>query len=272
MDTTLKDYSRATLDDIVFEGRNKAYGAFELRKLYDRHLVRAAIVAFLAFLIFVSAPLLARLLTPNEEVKVEKKMIDVNDLKEPPPLDNKPPPPPPPPPPTPPPPVVSTVKFVPPVVKKDEEVQKEEEIVKQADIKQEISTVTVKGNTDQVDLSNLDVKEASTEGIVEDKTYEYVEQMPEFPGGTGKLLEMIGKNTKYPALALRNQIEGKVYVRFVVDENGRVQNPQVTKGIGGGCDEAAMAAVKSLPAFIPGRQNGRAVKVYFSVPVNFQIK
>ncbi len=104
METSVKDYSRATLNDIVFEGRNKAYGAFELRSLYDNHVLRAALIAFLGFALAVASPKIVDLLTPKEEVKEVKKMISVNDLKEPPPLENKPPPPPPPPPPPRPPP------------------------------------------------------------------------------------------------------------------------------------------------------------------------
>ncbi|QJX49213.1 energy transducer TonB [Hymenobacter taeanensis] len=276
MDNT--QLAKASLDDIVFEGRNKAYGAYVIRRVYGKHVTRAVLLAVAFFALMIAFPLVARMMK-KEEVVVDDKMLKVNELMEAPPLDaTKPPPPPPPPPdaPPPPPPKLTTVKFTPPVVKKDEEVKKVEEIPDQEDLKEKtVATVTVKGNTDNpADLAGLEPGEGTkaVEEVVESKPYTYVEQMPVFPGGTEALLAYIGKNIKYPAMALRNQVEGRVFIKFVVGADGSVTNAEVQKGIGAGCDEESLRVIKNLPKFTPGKQNGRAVPVYYTVPVTFAIK
>lgn len=276
MDNT--QLAKASLDDIVFEGRNKAYGAFVLRRLYGKHVTRAVLIAVALFTLLISFPLIARMFK-KEEVVVDDKMLKVNELMEAPPLDaTKPPPPPPPPPeaPPPPPPKLTTIKFTPPVVKKDEEVQKQEEIPDQEELKDKVvATETVKGNTDNpADLAGLEPGEGTkaVEEVVETKPYTYVEQMPVFPGGQEALLSYIAKNIKYPPMALRNQVEGRVFIKFVVGPDGSVTNAEVQKGIGAGCDEESLRVIKNLPRFTPGKQNGRAVPVYFTVPVTFAIK
>src|SRR5688500_8465662 len=121
------NYSNATLDDIVFEGRNREYGAYTLRKIYNKHLFRGLIIAIALFALFLAAPVIAKKLFPEEEVVTEERILDVNQLAEPPPIDKAAPPPPPPPPvEPPPPPIQKTIKFTPPVIKKDELVKKEE--------------------------------------------------------------------------------------------------------------------------------------------------
>jgi protein TonB len=270
--------AKASLDDIVFEGRNKAYGAYVIRRVYGKHVTRAVLIAVALFALMIAFPLVARMMK-SKEVVVDDKMLKVNELMEAPPLDaTKPPPPPPPPPdaPPPPPPKLSTVKFTPPVVKKDEEVKKVEEIPDQEDLKEKtVATETVKGNTDNpADLAGLEPGEGTkaVEEVVETKPYTYVEQMPVFPGGQEALLAYIGKNIKYPAMALRNQVEGRVFIKFVVGADGSVTNAEVQKGIGAGCDEESLRVIKNLQKFTPGKQNGRAVPVYFTVPVTFAIK
>ena len=105
----------------------------------------------------------------------------------------------------------------------------------------------------------------------EQRPYEYVEQMPEFPGGNGELVKFLEKSIKYPDLARRDAIEGKVYLKFVVGETGQVRSPVVQKGLGSGCDEEAVRVAKLLPRFSPGKQNGRPVNVYYNVPVAFRL-
>lgn len=274
MDNT--QIARASLNDIVFEGRNKAYGAYVLRRLYNKHVTRALLIAIAVFALLVSFPLIARMFR-DETVVEEDKNLKENVLMDAPPLDQTKPPPPPPPPqaPPPPPPKLSTIKFTPPVVKKDEEVRKVEEIPDQKELEDKVvSTVTVKGNTDNpIDLNGLEGEGTKVvEEVVEQKVYQYVEQMPVFPGGQEALLQYIAKNIKYPALALRNQVEGKVFIAFVVGPDGQVSDVKTQKGIGAGCDEEAMRVIKNLPRFAPGKQNGRAVSVSYTVPVTFAIK
>jgi protein TonB len=267
--------ARASLNDLVFEGRNKAYGAYVLRRLYNRHVTRALLIAVALFALLVFIPTIARMFSSNE-VNDDEKMLKENVLMEAPPLDQTKPPPPPPPPdaPPPPPPKLSTIKFTPPVVKKDEEVRKVEEIPDQKELEDKVvATATVKGNTDNPNLEGLEGEgNAVVAEVVDTKVYTYVEQMPVFPGGQEALLQYIGKNIKYPAMALRNQIEGKVFVAFTVNPDGQVQDVKVTKPLGGGCDEEAVRVIKTLPRFSPGKQNGRAVSVSFTVPVTFAIR
>ncbi|MCA8832185.1 energy transducer TonB [Hymenobacter pini] len=269
--------AKATLDDIVFEGRNKAYGAYVIRRIYGKHVTRAVLISIALFALFIAFPLVARMLK-KDEVVADEKMLKVNVLEAPPLDATKPPPPPPPPPdaPPPPPPKLTTVKFVPPVIKKDNEVQKQEEIPDQEELKEKVvANETVKGNTDNpADLAGLEPGEGTkaVEEVVETKPYTYVEQMPVFPGGQEALLKYIAEHIKYPAMALRNQVEGRVFIKFVVGPDGSVTNAEVQKGIGAGCDEESLRVIKNLPRFTPGKQNGRAVSVYYTVPVTFAIK
>ena len=108
---------------------------------------------------------------------------------------------------------------------------------------------------------------------VQGKIYTYVEKMPQLPGGGGNraIVEAIQSKLIYPAEALKNNIQGRVFVSFVVGEDGAVRESKIVKGIGGGCDEAVLAAVQQLPHFTPGTQAGRPVSVSFTVPVTFQV-
>lgn len=105
----------------------------------------------------------------------------------------------------------------------------------------------------------------------EEETYKVVEEMPEFPGGTAKMLEYIQKNMKYPMAASESDIQGKVYVQFVVEPDGSLSNVTVLRGIGGGCDEEAVRIVQSMPKFKPGKQRGVPVSVQYMVPIVFKL-
>ena len=267
--------ARASLDDIVFEGRNKGYGAYVLRGLYQRNVTRALIIATAIFALLVFFPLIAQFLK-DRLPKDDKKNLQENVLMEAPPLDDTKPPPPPPPPeaPPPPPPKLTTIKFTPPVIAKDEEVKKEE-VPDQEELKDKtVATVTVKGNTDAPDLSDLSGDgDKVVEEVVENKVYTYVEQMPELPGGggLGAIVNAIQKSVRYPRMAQANGVEGKVFASFTVNENGDVSDVKIVKGING-LDEETVRAIKTLPKFRPGKQNGRAVRVSFTVPVTYKIQ
>lgn len=105
------------------------------------------------------------------------------------------------------------------------------------------------------------------EAAVEDDFYIIVEQMPELIGG----LESLHREIRYPDRALRANIQGRVYVQFVVNERGEVENPRVMRGIGGGCDEEAVRVIK-MAKFVPGMQRGRPVRVQYNLPVIFTIR
>jgi len=106
----------------------------------------------------------------------------------------------------------------------------------------------------------------------EPEVFFIVEEMPQFPGGDIELQKYIAKNVKYPALARENDIQGKVFIRFVVTEKGTVDKVQVARGVDPLLDEEAMRVVKTLPAWTPGKQRGKAVRVWYTVPINFQLQ
>lgn len=267
----------ASLNDIVFEGRNKAYGAYELRRVYGRNVSRALIIGAVLLLLLALIPVFAKYLEDRKPKEVLN--LKENVLMDAPPLDQAQPPPPPPPPPPqappPPPPKLTTVKFTPPVVKKDEEVKKVE-VPDQDELKDKtVATVTVKGNTDAPDLSDLSGEgNKPVEEVVENKVYTYAEQMPELPGGGGQpaIVAAIQKAVRYPAADLRNQVEGRVFAKFTVNENGQVTDVEIVKGLSSTIDAETIRGIKTLPTFKPGKQNGRAVRVSFTVPVTYKIQ
>lgn len=99
-----------------------------------------------------------------------------------------------------------------------------------------------------------------------------VEENPEFPGGPAKLLEYIQKNLEYPEAARENEIQGRVFVGFIVEEDGSVSNVKILRGIGYGCDEEAIRLVNSLPKFKPGKQRGKPIRVHYTLPIVFKLK
>lgn len=261
---------KGSLDDLLFRGKNKSYGAYDLRKSYPRHLTRSLIIFLFMVVGIIIAYVAYDKLKDKVIFKTEAPIRKVTELKAPPPLNENTPPPPPPPPP---PPVQATIQFVPPkvvdVAPPDEELRTVEEI---KESNAQIST------TNQVGQENIDLDagdDAGT-GVVEAPKVEeplvFAEQMPEFPGGDDALMAYLQRNIKYPAFALESEIEGVVMVNFVVNADGSISKVNKTKGIGGGCDEEALRVIRNMPKWKPGKQGGQPVPVYFDVPVNFKIE
>ncbi len=266
----------ASLDDIVFDGRNQGYGAYQLRALYQRHVTRALVIATAIFALMVAFPLVARMLKDQLPTAPPKRLTE-NTLIAPPldPVAATPPPVTPPPvaPPVRPP--AATIRFTPPVVAPDPQVT--EEIPEQTALQNaRISTVTATGEAQPADLVPLEATAgpAEVDGTMDKSIYVSVEQMPQLPGGGGAaaIVAAIQRAVKYPGLALRNGIEGKIYVSFVVNAKGDVVDAKILKGLGSGLDEETLRAIGTLPKFIPGKQNGREVSVSFSVPISFSIE
>lgn len=268
--------SDMTLDDIIFANRNKAYGAYELRKLYPKMLTRALIIGGSVFLLAMAAPALISLIPSSQE---ELSMTEVDLMKlPPPPIDpNEPPPPPPPPVELP---KVNTVQFLPPEVKKDEEVPEEAPPPTVEELKEAVAAEkTQEGdpNAEEVIVApeeTAPVKEEAkaVEVVAEEQVFQVVEQQPEFPGGAGALMSYLGKNIKYPAAASRANVSGKVFLTFVVNTDGSIQNVDVLKGLGFGCDEEARRVIQGMPKWKPGKQSGRSVRVKYNLPVSFVLE
>ena len=96
------------------------------------------------------------------------------------------------------------------------------------------------------------------------------EEMPQFEGGERGLMNFISRNIRYPVVAMEQNIQGRVIVRFVVSDTGEVTQISVLRGIGGGCDEEAMRVVSLMPRWTPGRQDGKPVSVWYTLPIQFK--
>ena len=107
---------------------------------------------------------------------------------------------------------------------------------------------------------------------VDDAVFVVVEKSPEFPGGNDSLYAFIGRNIKYPEMAKKNKIEGRVFVTFVVEKDGQVSSAKILRDIGGGCGEEALRVVNSMPKWKPGTQRGNPVRVQFNLPIMFQLE
>ena len=137
----------------------------------------------------------------------------------------------------------------------------------------EVEDVEINAEVDQNEVIEEYVPvEVEEEEIVEAEIFTVVEEMPEFPGGMAKLAEYLAKNIKYPQLARESGIQGRVFINFVVENDGSVTNVKVMRSLGGGCDEEAMRVVKSMPKWKPGKQRGKPVRVSYNLPVNFKLQ
>ena len=260
--------------DIIFEGRNKSYGAYLLRKTYEKNVRKALIIGALGVLFFMSAPLLySKIMSSINPPKkaLQTTEVKLDDIK----IEDAPPPPPPPPPPKEiPPPPQATVKYVPPVVKPDEQVQKEEPPVpppgptQAANKTEEGSGKVVVPETQEVPKEAPPV-EAPKE---DNEVYQVVEQQAEFPGGQTELMKYLRDNIKFPAIARENGIQGRVVLKFVVEKDGNVNGITILKGVHELLDKEAIRVVKSMPSWKAGKQGGRNVRSYFTLPVSFKLE
>jgi len=247
-------------DDIVFEIRNKEYGAYRLRKKYSRNMLIATLIGVIIIATAIITPFLnAKALeskTKRAERQVEIKMENLDQ-----PTDVVAPPPPPPPPPQD---VVQQAKYIPPVVVDS--------------IKPEEAVQLMTADDAQIEVQNEEVeyvepiKEEIREEEAEPEPFVVVEEMPMFPGGEPALLAYIGEHTNYPEVAKENNIQGRVIVRFCVTSKGGVNQVSVLKGVDPELDAEAIRVVSALPAFKPGKQGGKPVPVWYMVPITFTLK
>ena len=262
------DMNSAEWCNIVFEGKNQAYGAYQLRNLsWKRHRNSLIIVAAIFLLALLLPGFIKTVLPKKKERMVEVtslsdlKMEQAKPKEE---LITAPPPPP----------LKSSIKFTPPVIKPDEEVAEEEEIKTQEELnetKVTISVADVVGTDEEngIDVAELNQNQEIAQEPEQEEVFFIVEQMPEFPGGETALREYIAKNVKYPRNAQEIGIQGKVYVTFIVDKNGNVTNATIARSVDTALDKEALRVINSLPKWTPGKQRGQAVNVSFTVPINF---
>ena len=266
--------------DILFENRNKEYGAYDLRRQYDKRVRNAVIGSAILMVCVIAGYAINNYIIQRERDNPNKapviEQIKMEDVKLP---DDPKTPPPPPPPPAPPPPVKPSVQFTPPVIKKDEEVPEDEVPPKIKEIENKaISTKTVEGDPNGIDPGLLDDSKGT--GVVEapppppkEEIFTFVEQPPTFPGGEEALAKFLSKNIHYPRVAQENAISGTVFVQFVVDSEGNIKDVKtVGAAKGGGLEEEAIRVVKIMPKWKAGKQNGRQVSVQFNLPIRFTLQ
>lgn len=257
--------------DVVFASKNKQYGAYQLRKANGSTTTRALIIASVLYVIFFFAPQIYALvadLAPEEENLVQTEVVIV----EPPPVDPTTPPP------VniePPPPQISEIKFPPPEVKPDNQVR-DEEPPKLVELqKANPGQRTIEGDPDAEIVIAAPVGEGPKQAaVVEDnKVYDYVslEVMPEYPGGINAFRKYIGDNLRYPPIAQENNFTGTVHVEFFIEKDGSISNVTVARKVGQGLDEEAIRVIKASKKWTPGIQNGKEVRVRYSVPVAFKL-
>jgi len=248
-------------DDIVFESRNREYGAYRLRKKYSRNVLISLLIGVIILSTAIITPYLNAKAAENRAKRAERQVnIQLEKLDQP--DQTVAPPPPPPPPPQD---VVQQAKYVPPVVVDS--------------VKPEDATQLLTADDAQVEVKNeevvevvQEVKEEVQEEEAEPEPFVVVEEMPMFPGGDAELLKYIAEHTNYPEVAKENNIQGRVIVRFCVTSKGAVNQVSILKGVDPELDAEAIRVVNSLPLFKPGKQGGKPVPVWYMVPITFTLK
>ena len=265
--------------DIVFTGRNQSYGAYKLRKgTGKRNVISIIAVITLAVLCQIGLTIkkaadaeaarraamtqaveLSQLEQPKKKAEVKQKQIKVEPERV---VEQ----------------VKSSIKFTAPVIKKDSEVKPEDELKTQDQLmetKTAIGSFDVKGNDDangEVLKAKEVIAQPEPPKVEETKVFDVVEQMPSFPGGNAALMSYLSQNTKYPVVAQENGVQGRVVVSFVVERDGSITDVRVVRSVDPSLDKEATRVVKSMPNWIPGKQNGSTVRVKYNVPVSFKLQ
>ena len=258
---------------LIFEGKNQAYGAYKMRanstKRHNLAMLAVLVIALIGFTI----PTLVKLATPKQKEvmtevttlsKLAEPEIKQEEMKRVEPV-------------APPPPALkSSIKFTAPVIKKDEEVHEDNEIKSQEELtstKVAISIADVKGNDEANGKDIADLKQVVTQAEPEpEKVFDMVEQMPTFPGGQQELMSYLSKNIKYPTIPQENGTQGRVTVQFVVNKDGSIVDVNVIRGVDPYLDKEAVRVISTMPKWKPGKQRGVPVRCKFTVPVTFKLQ
>ena len=276
------DLSSKEWCDIIFDHKNKDFGAYVLRKnSIKRHNKAMLVVVIFIVVVFILSLLVTEIQQQIAESRpkdeIEEVMVDIEtapeeeeeeevqeriEQPEPEALPEE---------------ILNTVKVTELLIAEDEEVTEEDEI-KSADELQETETAFGQTNFDQGTDDRNVVREHKDEVIVEEKKpvveeiFRAVEQMPMFPGGDAALMKYLSSHIQYPTMAMENNIQGRVIVQFVVTKTGKIGEVKVVRSVDPDLDAEAVRVCKSLPDFIPGKMNGQAVNVWYTLPVTFKLQ
>ncbi len=261
--------------DIIFDGKNKDYGAYELRKTYNKRLTKAIIITLGLVLFAFLGSVLSNVIGKNTKEVIEVVDTQLAEVKK---NEAPPPPPPPPPPKAPPPPEINQVKFTPPKIVKDEEVKEDEKI---EEIKEDaaISTKTVESeNKDQIVQAPVEDKGTqiveAPKADDEDKVFTKVENEAQFPGGQQAWIRYLQKNLNANAPVDNGAPAGtyQVIVKFIVSKDGSISDVQAESKHGFGMEDEAVKIIKRGPKWTPALQNGRNVNAYRRQPITFIVE
>ena len=280
------DLSSREWCDLVFEGKNKDFGAYVIRTDSPKRHTKAVIYTVLGALL---VGLLAfGLIKVNEYIEQkriadmaeqEEVLIDMSQeaeepeeqqerLEQPKPevLPEE---------------VLKSVKVTELQIVEDDKVKKEDEIKTQDELKETETAFGQKDNEKGTEDRNV-TRTLKEEVVVEKKeekpkevkeeVFRSVEQRPQFPGGEAALMKYLQSHINYPPMAAENNVQGRVVVQFVVDKTGKVGEVKVVRSVDKDLDKEAVRVCKSLPKFTPGRQNGQAVSVWYTLPVTFKLQ
>lgn len=264
-----------TMNDLVFKGRNKSYGAYFLRKTYDLNMTKGIIIGVGVFLLMITSPVFRNqktIISPIFPDDVDDTLIfDGRPMPE---RIIKP--------------KIASAPAAKPADPQTTRVVADDKILKVPIEKPETTIVdnpigtepSGTGSTDPIGTDNGGISgqgngtENGTAVGDNDDDNKYVpvpEVMPEFPGGPAELYKYISKNIRYPQMAYENGIEGIVVVQFVVDREGNITRTNVVREIGGGCEAEALRVVSKMPRWSPGKMGGKNVPVLFSLPIKFKL-
>jgi periplasmic protein TonB len=263
MESVLKE----SFNELVFENRNKNFGAYSLRQLYSKNVLVALGGSILAFSMALASPVIYNNYFKGEQGVIEEELVvaQVMDIKDvpkpkdiPPPVEV---------------PQIASVKFPPLEIKPDEQVMKEEKVASVEELKESTpGSETVEGEKGLVALEEA-VKEQEEEvKPQEEEVAIWVDQEAEFPGGQEQLVSYIQSNLHYTAEAKANNIQGVVVLEFIVNKDGSLSDFKVLKSLGHGLDEEAMRIVKSMPKWKPGSLNGEPKKIKKKMKFPFSLK
>lgn len=279
------DLSSKEWRDLVFEGKNKEFGAYVLRAQSDKRHNKAMLITVIGVIVILilsfaygkyndyrmeqkekelqllaEQQAMAALTEEQEQPEEEEEVQQRVEEQKPEVLPEE---------------VLNTMKATEIAIADDNEVV--EEIKSQDEIKESqtaIGSTNFDKGTDDINV----VREYKDEVIVEEKkpepeqVFQSVEQMPKFPGGDAELMKYIQEHLRYPTMAAENNIQGRVVVQFVVTKNGSIGEVKVIRSRDQDLDKEAVRVVKSLPNFIPGRMNGQPVNVWYTLPINFKLQ
>ena len=273
--STTSETVTLSYNDIIFQARNRSYGAFDLRQNYRPNLTRALGIGVGLFMMGLTAPTLYGHFFKADRLDDRFVSVQTNLVKLPDPPAT---------PSVPLPPVeetaaVNTVRNVPPVVMPEADVVEDNLPPTTDQLKNATSGTETAESTGDPEI--IATPETSTPTIIEraieiepknEAPFTTVEQQPEYPGGLDALRTFLSANLKYPRVATAAGVSGRIYISFIVNTDGTLTDIQVLKGIGFGCDEEAVRVVQKMPRWHPGKQSGRAVRVKYNLPISFTLE